>query len=106
MCCVALRVADSQLCAAAAQQCDVRELDALYVDAAGPVCDGGHQAEQLRMLWSLTQRLAELGRVLVLTELERTKASDAVDAQGSSVQNLNTRWRIKTCLAEAYRKEI
>jgi RNA polymerase sigma-70 factor (ECF subfamily) len=103
---VALNVAISQLRAATAQQRDVHATEALEDDAPEPGCDGGEQAEQLRTLWALIQRLPELDRALILMALDGIDAADIAAALGLSVSNVGTRLqRIKTRLAEAYRKE-
>lgn len=104
---VALNVAIGQLRRATAARRDVHATESLGDDnPPDPACDGGAQADRLRTLWALLQRLPELDRALMLMALDGQDAAVIGAALGLSASNVGTRLqRLKLRLAEAYRQE-
>jgi RNA polymerase sigma-70 factor (ECF subfamily) len=102
---VALNVAIGQLRGATAARRDVHATE-LLGDDEPPDVAGDDDADRLRTLWALLQRLPELDRALMLMALDGQDAAVIGSALGLSVSNVGTRLqRLKTRLAEAYRQE-
>jgi RNA polymerase sigma-70 factor, ECF subfamily len=104
---VALNVAIGQLRWATAAQRDVHATESIGDDRMPDLaCDGGADADRLRTLWTLLQRLPELDRALMLMALDGQDSAVIGAALGLSLSNVGTRLqRLKLRLAEAYRKE-